>query len=124
MSATQKMIKYYRKAAKSSFAAAIFSCAAIIFASASLCVGNGNKYIMLVAIIINSAVAVLQFQRVSYYRKKAKEESENCGWCAFGNLCLKNPNMPNVCINKELCSDYLSNKNLTEKSDRNKDKQM
>lgn len=117
MSTAQKMIKYYRKAAKSSFAAAIFNCVAIIFASVSLCFGNGNKYIMLVAIIINSAIAVLQFQRVSYWRKRAKEESEKCGWCAFDNLCLKNSNMPNVCINKELCSDYLPNKNLTEKAE-------
>lgn len=117
MSAAQKMIKYYRKAAKSSFAAAILGCAAIIFASVNLCVSKGNKYIMLAAIIINSAVAALQFQRVSYWRKRAKEESEQCGWCAFGNLCLKNPNMPNVCIDKNLCSDYLPNKNLTEKAE-------
>lgn len=117
MSAAQKMIKYYRKAAKSSFVAAIFSCAAIIFASVNLCVGVGNKYITLSAIIINSAVAALQFQRVSYWRKRAKEKSEKCGWCAFGNLCLKNPNMPSVCIDKNICSDYSPNKNLTEKAE-------
>lgn len=102
------MSDYYKRISRTAFVCGLISCAAVLFASISLCGSCGNKYFMILALIVNSVCATINFERSIKYRIEAKKEAEKCHWCVFDFHCLKGNNM-GVCINKEQCSEYLPN---------------
>lgn len=103
--AVKSMIDCYKRIARTSFLAALLSCAAILLASVNLCMKHGNKYIMIVAIIINSVCATINIQHYIKYKRKIRQEEEKCFWNVWDRYCLKNDTF---CFDKQRCPDYSS----------------
>lgn len=103
------MSDLYKRISRTDFILGIISCAAVLFASTSLCTDCGNKYLMIFAIVINSVCGTINFQQSIRYKKQAKEEAEKCYWCILGFHCLKGNNT-GLCIDREQCSDYMPKK--------------
>ncbi len=103
------MSDLYKRISRTAFVCGLISCAAILFASISLCGSCGNKYFMILALIVNSVCATINFERSIKYRIEAKKEAEKCYWCILGFHCLKGNNT-GFCMDREQCSDYMPNK--------------
>ena len=63
------MSDLYKRISRTDFVLGIISCAAVLFASKSLCTDCGNKYLMIFAIVINSVCGTINFQQSIRYKK-------------------------------------------------------